>query len=129
MGDRGGQNMLEPSGYGVATCFGPNTRNFRDVVAMLLASEAAVVVNDADSLCEFVRTCLASEDFRDELGKRAKSLVEAQRGAADATVGILLDLLPNAQSVAFSPRHGGPESGSAPSIQSVDQQKHRRRPA
>ena len=32
---RGGQNMIEPAAYGVATCFGPNTQNFRDVVAML----------------------------------------------------------------------------------------------
>ncbi len=28
---RGGQNMIEPAAYGVATSFGPNTQNFRDV--------------------------------------------------------------------------------------------------
>ena len=31
MGDRGGQNMIEPAAYGAAVCFGPNTGNFRDV--------------------------------------------------------------------------------------------------
>ncbi|HEY2251082.1 MAG TPA: glycosyltransferase N-terminal domain-containing protein, partial [Planctomycetaceae bacterium] len=29
---RGGQNMIEPAGYGAAVLFGPNTWNFKDVV-------------------------------------------------------------------------------------------------
>ncbi|GAF72732.1 unnamed protein product, partial [marine sediment metagenome] len=37
LGSRGGQNMIEPAAYGAAVCFGPNTRNFRDIVAALLA--------------------------------------------------------------------------------------------
>ena len=41
---RGGQNMLEPAAYGAAISFGPNTRNFRDIVAQLLSAEGAVVV-------------------------------------------------------------------------------------
>ena len=36
MGSRGGQNMIEPAAYGAAVCFGPNTWNFRDIVAALL---------------------------------------------------------------------------------------------
>lgn len=36
MGKRGGQSMIEPAAYGVATSFGPNTRNFRDVVQLML---------------------------------------------------------------------------------------------
>ena len=43
-GSRGGQNMLEPAAYGAAVSFGPNTWNFRDIVAALLAADAAVVV-------------------------------------------------------------------------------------
>lgn len=35
MGTRGGQNMIEPAGYGAAVSFGPKTKNFRDVVAMI----------------------------------------------------------------------------------------------
>ena len=34
--------MIEPAAYGVATSFGPNTQNFRDVVEMLLGRDAAV---------------------------------------------------------------------------------------
>ncbi len=41
---RGGQNMIEPAGFGAAVLFGPNTWNFKDVVDLLLSQEAAVVV-------------------------------------------------------------------------------------
>ena len=39
--------MIEPAAYGAAVSFGPNTRNFRDIVAALLAADSAVVVHDA----------------------------------------------------------------------------------
>jgi len=35
MGSRGGQNMIEPAAYGAAVSFGPQTRNFRDVVRLM----------------------------------------------------------------------------------------------
>lgn len=89
MGKRGGQNMLEPSGYAVATCFGPNTRNFRDVVEQLLNANAAEVVQDADEMRTFVRRCLEDEAFAMELGKRAQQVVVSQRGAARKTVQML----------------------------------------
>ena len=50
LGNRGGQNMIEPAAYGAAVSFGPNTRNFRDIVAAMLAREAAVVVADGDAI-------------------------------------------------------------------------------
>mgnify|MGYP003338992210 CR=1 FL=1 len=50
MGSRGGQNMIEPAAYGAAVSFGPNTWNFRDIVAALLARQAAVVVRSGDEL-------------------------------------------------------------------------------
>ncbi|HEV3341952.1 MAG TPA: glycosyltransferase N-terminal domain-containing protein, partial [Pirellulales bacterium] len=46
LGNRGGQNMIEPAAYGAAVCFGPNTRNFRDIVEQMLCERAAVVVAD-----------------------------------------------------------------------------------
>ncbi|MDZ7617676.1 MAG: glycosyltransferase N-terminal domain-containing protein, partial [Patescibacteria group bacterium] len=50
LGSRGGQNMIEPAAYGAAVSFGPNTRNFRDIVASLLACDSAVVVANRDEL-------------------------------------------------------------------------------
>lgn len=84
-GDRGGQNMIEPAAYGVATCFGPNTRNFRDIVAALIASDGARVVDDEAALEAFVRGCLALPSEAAALGERAKRFVETQLGATERT--------------------------------------------
>lgn len=91
-GDRGGQNMLEPAAYGVATCFGPNTWNFRDIVGQLLAAQGAEVVEDAHELEAFVRRALAEPAWAAELGQRAQQLVASQQGATRRTVGLLRSL-------------------------------------
>jgi 3-deoxy-D-manno-octulosonic-acid transferase len=85
LGRRGGQNMIEPAAYGAAVSFGPNTSNFRDVVALLLDRQAAQVVQDGDQLQAFVRRCLEDPAFADQLGQRARQLVHEQLGAADRT--------------------------------------------
>jgi 3-deoxy-D-manno-octulosonic-acid transferase len=86
---RGGQNMIEPAGYGCAISFGPNTWNFRDVVATFLQRDAAVVIRDEQELEAFVRRCLAEPAFAQSLGRRAQQLVFDQQGAADKTVALL----------------------------------------
>ncbi len=97
MGDRGGQNMIEPSAFGCAVSFGPNTKNFRDVVSLLLTDDAAVLVQDAGDLQQFVQRCLEETAWRDEMGTRAQRLVLAQTGATEQTIGLLANLidLPN----------------------------------
>ncbi len=86
---RGGQNMIEPAAYGVATCFGPHTHNFRDIVDALLQRQAAVVVQDGAGLTRFVRQCLTDTTYRRELGERARELVSQQGGATAKTVDLL----------------------------------------
>lgn len=102
LGHRGGQNMIEPAAYGAAVSFGPNTRNFRDIVAMMLAHSAAVVVHDRGELTDFVRRCLESPTYRTALGKRAATLVAEQLGATDRTLTLLAELV-EARSVAICP--------------------------
>ncbi len=89
LGNRGGQNMIEPAAYGAAVCFGPNTRNFRDIVAAMLARDAAVVVHDADAFRRFVERCLRDRDYATGLGQRAKTLVAQQLGATARTLSLL----------------------------------------
>jgi len=89
MGQRGGQNMIEPSAYGAAVSFGPNTWNFRDVVSQLLAHQAAIVVHNGPEFTDFVRRCLEDAGFAAELGLRARTLVLQQQGAADRTIELL----------------------------------------
>jgi len=91
--DRGGQNMIEPAGYGAAVLFGPNTWNFQDVTTALLSREAAVVVRNADELTDVMRELLRDELTRRRLGVSARQFVLSQQGAADRTIALLARVL------------------------------------
>lgn len=92
-GSRGGQNMLEPAAYGVPTCFGPHTENFREISLALIERRAARVVHSVDELREFVLQCARSEPLRRELGQRAREFVLAHQGAVRRTCELLRGLL------------------------------------
>ncbi|MEM9352724.1 MAG: 3-deoxy-D-manno-octulosonic acid transferase [Planctomycetota bacterium] len=93
-GDRGGQNMLEPAAFGVATSFGPNTRNFRDIVARLLAGDGAVQLTEPAKLQAFIRRCLDEPAWASGLTNRSRALVNGQQGAVGRTVDLLESLVP-----------------------------------
>ncbi|MEO1527491.1 MAG: glycosyltransferase N-terminal domain-containing protein [Planctomycetota bacterium] len=82
-GDRGGQNMLEPAGYGCAISFGPNTKNFRHIAEELLRSDAAVRVQGESELERFVESCLVNIPRADSLGRNARAAVQQHRGATE----------------------------------------------
>jgi 3-deoxy-D-manno-octulosonic-acid transferase len=98
LGNRGGQNMIEPAAFGAAVSFGPNTRNFRDIVATMLANDAALVVADGEELAQFVRRCLAEPEYAAALGSRAQALVLGQQGATERTWELLSGLVDKPQS-------------------------------
>lgn len=93
LGRRGGQNMVEPAAYGAAVSFGPNTQNFRDIVAALLEHDAAVVVSDGAQLIAFVRRCLDEPQWAAALGARASRFVASQQGATRRTWDLIEPLL------------------------------------
>ncbi|MBW3596147.1 MAG: 3-deoxy-D-manno-octulosonic acid transferase [Planctomycetes bacterium] len=93
LGARGGQNMIEPAAYGAAICFGPRTHNFREIVRMMLAADAAEVVRDGKAMTNFVRRCLEQPDYATRLGQNAAELVLRQQGAADRTIELLATLM------------------------------------
>lgn len=90
MGDRGGQNMIEPCAYGAAVCFGPNTRNFRDVVESLLTRKAARVVEDKAALAAVLREWLTDRQSAVKQGVAAREFVLSQSGASTMTIDLLL---------------------------------------
>jgi 3-deoxy-D-manno-octulosonic-acid transferase len=92
-GSRGGQNMLEPAAYGAATCFGPNTWNFRDIVGQLLDVDGATMVRDAAEFDAFVRQSLENPAWAAKMGARARQLVLSQQGATRRTVALLAELV------------------------------------
>ncbi len=87
---RGGQNMIEPAGYGAAVCFGPNTLNFRDIVENLREREAAVVVEDDNDLAGTILNWLRHPSEARQLGQCAQEFVATQCGATTRTVDVLV---------------------------------------
>lgn len=85
-GNRGGQNMLEPAGYGCAVSFGPNTRNFKEIADRLLKAHAAIRLQNGEELTGFVDRCILEPSFAAVLGRSAQQLVRRHRGAVTRTV-------------------------------------------
>jgi 3-deoxy-D-manno-octulosonic-acid transferase len=92
-GRRGGQNMIEPAGYGAAVVFGPHVWNFRDAARRLVGCGGACQVADGEELEGVVRLLLADEGERRRMGTAARAFVLAQQGATERTVGLLGALL------------------------------------
>ena len=93
--NRGGQNMLEPAGYGAAVLFGPNTWNFRDITDALLSLQAARVVVGPTELTATVRDLLLDPTEARRMGEAARAFVGQQRGATARTVEQLAQHVPN----------------------------------
>lgn len=85
--------MIEPAAYGVATSFGPNTKNFRDVVDLMRKRAAAVIVSNGDELTTFVERCLSDPEYIAAFGQNAQRLVQDQVGATNRTLDLFDPLI------------------------------------
>lgn len=92
-GNRGGQNMLEPAAYGAAVTFGPNTKNFRDIVKRLLDDDAALQLEHPRDLTITLQQLLNDEGRCQQLGQNAGTCVQRQQGAIRTTIQKLCELL------------------------------------
>src|SRR5882724_1516564 len=82
----GGHNPLEPARFGVPTAVGPAMHNFRDMAERFDQAGAWRRVRDAAGLAAAWSGWLADPAAAREVGERARQLVEANRGAAAATL-------------------------------------------
>ena len=81
-GQRGGQSMIEPAGYGVPCVFGPHVWNFRDAAKRLVEVGGAVMVTDADTLEMEIAKLATDTTCRERMGREAGKLVQCQQGAS-----------------------------------------------
>jgi 3-deoxy-D-manno-octulosonic-acid transferase len=89
----GGHNIIEPASWGKPVLFGPHMENFADIASAFLLAGAAVQVKDEGELEGALRGILSSPARREELSRRAREVVAANRGAAERTVQALKELL------------------------------------
>ncbi|HEX5890389.1 MAG TPA: 3-deoxy-D-manno-octulosonic acid transferase [Pyrinomonadaceae bacterium] len=97
--DRGGHNVLEPAAHGVAVITGAHTHNFHAIVDLLNEAQAIVQLPPVEGeeavvkLSEVLERVLSEAGWRDELGRRAKTLVIEHQGAAERTMKLIAPLL------------------------------------
>jgi 3-deoxy-D-manno-octulosonic-acid transferase len=85
----GGHNPLEPAAVGVATLFGPNMFNFEEISHLMLKAGAARRVDDAGQLAAAVIDWLRDAPKRNAAGDQGRAVVEANRGALEAVLGMV----------------------------------------
>jgi len=85
--NHGGQNIIEPAMFGRPIVCGPNMENFPGVMSDFLGADAVVQAADEFGLEKAILHLLQEGAEADELGKRARQLVERSRGVVACTVG------------------------------------------
>jgi 3-deoxy-D-manno-octulosonic-acid transferase len=96
---KGGHNILEPAMLGKPVLFGPHMFNFRDIVAMFLERQAALMVKDEEELYLKIKDLLDNPHKIESLSQKAKALLEANHGASRKNAAIIKDLCRNISTV------------------------------
>ena len=87
--EKGGQNIIEPAVFSKPVIIGPYTHNFRDIVEMFLREKAVVVVKSKSMLFNELNLLLKDEMLCSRLGRKARLVVEANRGIAEKTLSLI----------------------------------------
>ena len=86
----GGHNVLEPAAAGVPVLFGPYTEHFQEPAQALLRAGGGTMVADAGALAGTFRSYLKDPERAREAGIAAGQVVQANRGALDRSVELIL---------------------------------------
>jgi 3-deoxy-D-manno-octulosonic-acid transferase len=107
----GGHNPLEAAVFGKAPIFGPSTENFRGITASLLEAEAAIRVRDSSDLGRQWVALLEDDARREQMGARARALVEKSRGAVARALEVIVAILHDS---AEDAAHAGAVTSASP---------------
>ena len=100
MAKTGGHNILEPAAIGGAVITGPHTYNFKEVVEEFVDAGAIIQLRPMSHSATIIELgtlfsdLLADPRRRKELGERARTLVNQNRGATARTLDLLSSVLP-----------------------------------
>ena len=90
---KGGHNIVEPAVFGKPIVFGPDMSNFRDIAKLFLEENAAIKVSNKEMLSSALENLLEDVDKRISLGRRARSLIDRNRGATERIINEVAELL------------------------------------
>ena len=86
----GGHNLLEPILAGRPVLFGPHTEHFQEPAEALERAAGAERVRHERELADAVARLLHHDERRREMARRARAVVDANRGALARSVDLLL---------------------------------------
>ncbi|CAI2719457.1 3-deoxy-D-manno-octulosonic acid transferase [Nitrospina watsonii] len=89
----GGQNILEPAMHGVPVVFGPHMDNFKEEARLLVESGGGIQLQSADELYPTLHALLTQPEEIKNRSKLAAVMVHKHRGALDANLRILEQML------------------------------------
>jgi 3-deoxy-D-manno-octulosonic-acid transferase len=89
----GGHNLLEPAALGLPILTGPNTSNSADVARLLIERGAAEVVRNPQELADRVAALLADPAARARMGAQGRAFVDANKGALQKLLGLVVPLI------------------------------------
>ncbi len=87
----GGHNLLEPAFWSKAIIFGPHMQNFSDAAERFLRADAAVRVKNPAELARVAIGLFEDVARRNELGARAKQVLQEESGATRRVLDRLQD--------------------------------------
>ena len=90
----GGQNPVEPILAGKPVVFGPHMENFATLAKTLVSNNAAMQVNDADSLERTVGELLRDSESRQRLVENAHAALREHEGATARAATLIHELQP-----------------------------------
>lgn len=95
----GGHNVLEPAAAGACIVTGSHTTNFASIVHSFLETDALVQLpplSEADApsaLASVFEELLSDDERREAIARRARGVLERNRGATERTVKLLGEIL------------------------------------
>jgi 3-deoxy-D-manno-octulosonic-acid transferase len=89
----GGHNVLEAAICGKAVVVGPHMENFHEIAALFRGEGALVQIDSAERLGPETLALLQDDERRELIGRRARALVDRNRGARVRTVDALAGLV------------------------------------
>lgn len=94
----GGHNILEPACFGKPPLFGPSMENFREMAANFVQAGAGIQVRTPEQLGDAWIELIQDAARREEMGRKARELVERSRGATSRTAEQIVALLADGRS-------------------------------
>jgi 3-deoxy-D-manno-octulosonic-acid transferase len=86
---RGGHNILEPAALSKPIVTGEHLFNFTEICNKFFQAGALIKVTDADALASQLKSFLSDELGRQEQGKRAREVMDTNRGALARQLNVI----------------------------------------